>query len=468
MKDKLTLVDLFAEQVRKTPNAYAVLSNGSKVSFSKLDKVSNKVASQLIQRGIGKGDLVPVMLECGHEIISALLGILKSGAAFVPVDLTLPDERINYIIQDCNPKILINEKTYATFLENSESECINRSSLEQPAYVIYTSGSTGRPKGVLVNHGNIYHYVNDVETALSLQDCTSLAILGGFSADAGYTAVFSALCFGKTLHVIPVKQITSFHSLRSYFVNNKIDGYKITPSLIQFFLQQGDATVLLPQKVLILGGEACPISLAASLRNLVQPSCKIFNHYGPTETTVGVLTYELPIDIDDFPNEVPLGKPLEHVKVYILNDSLEPCEEGQMGELFISGELVANGYLRNEELTNQKFIVHAHHNKMHRMYRTGDLVTQKENRNIIYNGRADDQIKINGYRVELGEIESVIREYKTICKCVVLYQNRKLIAFYESDLPINEQDIHSFLKNSLPEYMLPHKWVCIKKVASYF
>lgn len=478
---KKTIVDLFIEGAENNPGAIAVVHGNRSITYDELHKRTNQLAHYLRNNDVKEDVCVPVFVEPGIDIIVAIIGISKAGGAYVPIDPEYPAERIAYVLQDIECKIVISNSTAAKKLpvgpydiilideiaEAPESNVCTRPSPTDLAYVIYTSGSTGKPKGVMVEHDQIYTYLLDVVERFYLDECNSYAILGTFSADAGLTAVFGALCYGKRLNIVNIKDVSSFQSLVDHFEKFPVDCYKTTPSLLQFFLQNAEAYKILPLKRLIVGGEACPLTLVNDVFKILPEDCTLFNHYGPTETTVGVVTYEFPKNIEKFPTMVPMGKPLQHVQAYILNDMTEVAA-GETGELYIGGPLVARGYLKNPALTNERFTSTTINGQPVRLYKTGDIARYLPDGNIQYMGRQDDQVKILGNRIELKEIEHVILQTGMAKQCVVAAKENEagikyLAGYILPENGFNKAELIAALREKLPGYMVPSKWMLVEK-----
>jgi len=476
-----TVVDLFLRQVKAAPDAIALWSEEEELTYCRLDERSSQLALRLRAAGVQRGGAVPVLMAHGVGMVIAMLGIMRLGGAYVPVDPDYPEERLTYLLQDVGGRVAVSDPEYSGRLSampvvividsaDEKTAPVDRQPMnslparQDDAYIIYTSGSTGRPKGVVVGHGQLYRYLLDIRTNMELEECHSYAMLGTFAADAGLTAIFSALCFGGRLDLLQVKKMSSRERLRTHFSSHPIDCYKITPSLLGLLLQDADMEVILPRKRLILGGESCPWQLAFRVHALLPERCVLYNHYGPTETTIGVLTYRFPHNKEEFPAVIPLGRPLAHVQTCLLDAKMQEAEPGSAAELYIGGELVAKGYLNQPELTAARFLQYQHHGTPGRVYRTGDLVRQLPDGNIAFLGRADDQVKIRGYRIELQEVEQAILAAGHVKNCLVLCREntigwKRLVGYVLPDQGYDRAALLTLLRSRLPGYMIPGSWV---------
>ncbi|MDO6431637.1 amino acid adenylation domain-containing protein [Flavitalea sp. BT771] len=482
-----TVVELFLRAAAEFPEKIAVRCGDRFIGYQDLDRRTDQLALYLRAAGIQRDIPVPVVIGRDINCIVAMLGVMKAGGVYVPIDPDYPEERIRYLLADMAAMLVLADGSTCEKLaawapqqlilldadwplpsvERLPPTC----DLPQPsslAYIIYTSGSTGRPKGVMVQHDQLTTYLQDVRARLELDVCESYGLLGTFSADAGHTAVFAALCYGKTLHILNVKSIASPAALAGYFSTFPIDCYKTTPSLMEFFLQQENIRQLLPGKRLILGGEACPWTVARQVFDLLPPGCVLYNHYGPTETTVGVITFRFPAAAEQFPRAIPLGQALDHVQTYVLDEHQLPVQEGGKGELYIGGDLLARGYWNRPDLTQEKFIFRNVGEEEKRLYRTGDVVRVTPDGLLEYIGRTDDQVKILGHRIELKEIENVILLTGMVQQCVVTLKQREkaasyLAAYIKPGTSYNKQRLLLLLREQLPYYMMPVKWIIMQQ-----
>lgn len=483
----MTVLDMFVSQANKTPNSQAARYKNDTLTYHQLHSMSDDLARQLKSSGVGRNDIVPFFLDYSVIIPVAVLGILKAGAAFLPLDPEFPEERIKYMLDDCQCKIVVSDLVNEERITSIGHQTLNINSGPKPTeahettpeltfthpsdlcYVIYTSGSTGKPKGVMIQHSALMAYLLDVYERFQLSACASYAILGTLSADAGYTAFFSALCFGKHLDIVNLKSHSSFDSLKEHLETYPVDCYKTTPSIANLFGEYADARAILPKKRMILGGEACSHDLAVTIRSLLSEECLFFNHYGPTETTIGIITYEFPTDINEIPDPVPLGIPLPHVIIALSNEKLQPSAIGESGEILVAGPLLSSGYLNNTTATTEKFIKADFNCNDQRFYRTGDIGMMEEDNLIFYLGRNDDQVKINGNRVELKEIKKVIKlSGMTKDSFVTTFDNNQgnqaLVSYIIPQETYNPKILMNLLKRQLPGYMVPGHIIVIDKL----
>ncbi|HEU4325811.1 MAG TPA: amino acid adenylation domain-containing protein [Roseiflexaceae bacterium] len=450
--------ELFAEQAARTPGAPALVFEERRLAYAELDRRANGLAHLLCGHGIGPDSRVAICLERSAEMIVALLGILKAGAAYVPLDPTFPAERLAGMLADADARLVVTARALAHLLpagvvpvwldeldaahDDAPHTGVTPSHL---AYVIYTSGSTGRPKGVAVEHRQVVNYVAGVSRRLDLPPGASYATVSTIAADLGNTSIYAALCGGGCLHVLGQERIADPTAMAEYMRREAVDCLKIVPSHLRALLSGPDPAGVLPRRRLVLGGEASSRELIAQLRELA-PACAILNHYGPTETTVGVLTY--PADSAPRGATLPIGRPLANSQVLILDSAGQPTPVGVPGELHIGGAGVARGYLGRPELTAERFVPNPFgaeeqnqewrtengepNNVTHdesnsklktqnsKLYKTGDLVRWLPEGAIEFLGRIDQQVKIRGYRIELGEIEATLRGHPDVREAAVI------------------------------------------------
>ncbi|WEK21233.1 MAG: amino acid adenylation domain-containing protein [Candidatus Pedobacter colombiensis] len=472
-----TIVDLFLAQVNKYPQHKAVTFEGKSLSYDKLNAKSNQLANYLISLGIKKGSLIPICLNPSLEMIVAIFGVLKAGAAYVPIDPEYPLFRINHLYEESKSNIIISDKlNYKKLQEvnaidilviDEDKGKIWRAETTTPPvlitpndliYIIYTSGSTGFPKGVMIEHSSIMDYLFGLKAKLPiLNECKTFALGSAISTDLGNTTLFSALTLGAELHIFAKDRFNHVSYIHDYFKKTKIDFLKIVPSHWKFLTQ--DDRELFPEKLLMFGGESLPGEFIKKI-NESGVDCTVVNHYGPTETTIGKLLHVVNKD-KLYLTSVPIGRPFSNTSIYVLNKDLKYCPIGVPGELHIGGAGVARGYLDNQELTQKFFISNpTPQNGDHRMYKTGDLVKWLPDGNIQYLGRIDDQIKIRGNRIEIGEIQNVLQKHQNVKQSAVLTEDvvnneKQLIAYLVTDTDIDKESIIAFMRDRLPDYMIP-------------
>ncbi|XVV09975.1 non-ribosomal peptide synthase/polyketide synthase [Actinoplanes sp. CA-131856] len=420
---------------RQAADAVAVVADGVRVSFGQLDARSNQVAHHLRARGVGAESVVGLRLPRGLDMLTAILGVWKAGAAYLPIDPEFPAERVDFMVADSGARLVLADlEAIAGHPSDALEVPIDPRSL---AYVIYTSGSTGRPKGVAVTHGSLANYVSSVSQRLGWNG-GRYGLLQPQVTDLGNTVVFVSLATGGELHIID--EVTDPVAVASYIAEHRIDHVKVVPSHAAAL----SVEAVMPAKSLVFGGEAVPAGLVPSGR-------RVFNHYGPTETTVGVATAEL-----TDASVVPIGRPLANTRLYVLDDALSPVPVGVTGELYVAGAGVARGYVGRPGLTGERFVA-CPFGSGERMYRTGDLVRRLPDGQLVFVGRADQQVKVRGFRVEPGEIEQLILSIPGVRQAAVIAREDRLVAYIVGD----EGDVRSVLARRLPEYMVPSAFVTL-------
>ena len=435
LKD-VCLHELIAAQARRTPDLVAVLFERERLTYRELDRRADRLAQRLRILGVGPDTLVGLLVERSLEMVVGILGILKAGAAYVPIDAAYPAERIAYVLADAKVACLLTQERLLPRLPGDApgTVCLDTfdwtaaAGPERPdvgvrpdnlAYVIYTSGSTGRPKGVCIEHRNIVGYVLAICERLRFEPGMNHATVSTIAADLGNTVIFPALATGGCLHVVSQQRAENQALLSEYFARERIDVLKIVPSHLAALQTGQNPQLVMPKARLILGGEASRLDWIERLRALA-PGCEIHNHYGPTETTVGVLTYQVGPELPSTrTGTLPLGRPLPHARVYVLDGTGAPVPVSEQGELCIGGSGVGRGYLNRPELTAEKFVLDPFADAPARLYRTGDVARFLPDGNIEFCGRLDNQVKLHGYRIELGEIEGMLREHAGVRDAVV-------------------------------------------------
>ncbi|HZI21728.1 MAG TPA: amino acid adenylation domain-containing protein, partial [Gemmatimonadales bacterium] len=434
--NELCLHDLIEAQARRTPERMAVVFEDQRLDYRELDRRAALLASHLRGHGAGPDVCVGLCVERSLEMIVGILGVLKAGSAYVPVDAGYPRERTAFMLADAAATIVLTQTSLRDNLPGDLAHvvCLDEFDWSSAAadgaaapcvppnlaYVIYTSGTTGRPKGVAIEHRNIVNYVLGVAQRLRFEPGMNHATVSTIAADLGNTVIFPALATGGCLHVVSRERAENQDQLAAYCERERIDVLKIVPSHLAALQAGPHPERVMPRQRLILGGEASRLDWIERLRAMA-PECEIFNHYGPTETTVGVLTYPVGASGATTPSgTLPLGVPLPGATVHILDADRRPVSVGEQGELYIGGRGVARGYLNRPELTAERFVPDPFTAEGDaRLYRTGDLARLLPDGNVEFCGRIDDQIKLHGYRIEPAEIEAALRDHPGVRDAVV-------------------------------------------------
>ena len=479
--------ELFEAQAARTPTAVAVICGGDQLTYEELNARANQLAHLLKESGVGPNSCVAMCLTRSVDTIVALLGILKAGAAYVPLDPEHPLSRLTTQLEKaqasvCLTNVAVLAESLAPHIRTidfvGDAERLRSQSGTDPhvtvnsealAYVIYTSGSTGVPKGVAVRHRNLVNYAEFILTHLSSEEPLHFATVSTISADLGNTCIFPSLFSGGCLHILTHDVALEPRRFSDYFSRHAIDVLKIAPSHLQAILSDNEEKQMLPAKYLILGGEAFSHQLLNSIL-AIPHSCKIINHYGPTETTVGSLTFDADEqELPDVVRTVPIGRPIANTRVYVLDQHLQPATTGVVGELYIGGAGVAAGYLNDPDLTASRFIPDLFSTTpSDRLYRTGDLARILLDGNVEFVGRSDLQVKIRGYRIEPGEIESVLSQHPLVSHAVVILRGdegrERFVAYVMSSKlrPANADEIRQYMKQRLPDYMVPSAIVVLR------
>ncbi|EPH2463390.1 amino acid adenylation domain-containing protein, partial [Serratia marcescens] len=477
-----TLAALFEQQVRRTPDATALVSGAESLSYAQLNARANRLAHALIARGVGPDSRVAVCAERGLHMVTALFGILKAGGAYVPLDPAYPGERLQYILQDADPVLLLADAAGRAALGEPatpqlalEAALPDTLSAENPerraqashlAYVIYTSGSTGKPKGAMNEHRGVVNRLVWMQEAYGLTAADTVLQKTPFGFDVSVWEFFWPLMVGARL----VMAKPEGHKDPDY-LSRAIEQYGVTtlhfvPSMLQSFLADGQAASRCGQVVRVMcSGEALPAALVAEFYRRL-PQAELHNLYGPTEAAVDVTAWHCSREADRV--SVPIGRPIANTRIYLLDDHGQPVPLGAVGELYIGGVQVARGYLNRPELTAERFLSDPFA-PGGRMYRTGDVARYLANGDIEYLGRNDQQVKIRGFRIECGEIEAVLATHPAVREAVVdaraVGDDKRLVAWVVPAADVAEETLAGALRQhvsaALPDYMVPSAWVVV-------
>ena len=486
-----TIVQMVEARVDQSPDALALVCEGERLTYRDFNQRANQLARHLVALGVTADVPVALFLERTADSVVSILAILKAGGCFVPLNPQDPPTRIANTLSVARPPIILAQtSTVASLPSTSAQICLIDTFDGQPypdknldlsiglktlAYILFTSGSTGTPKGVTVAHQQFSYYIHGIMHGLEIPQEVGItyAQLQSYAFDGSIGFMFPFFTFGGCVHLLSEEKRIDPAAVTQYFLENRIDCFKATPSHLALLLDRDNPTPPVPKLRLIAGGEPLTRHFAQKLRRMVPDGCRIFNQYGPTEATIIISTFEVGSEL---PTAIlPIGKPLPGTQLYVLDDNLRPAPIGVPGQLFIGGLQVASGYLNQPEMTRERFIQNPF-NKLgpgsvgaERLYMTGDLCRFLPDGNIEFLGRIDHQVKIRGIRVELGEIESVLEQHPTVGKAVVDVQGeqQRLIAYIVAE-PLAEQAspaaLHAFLVDRLPDYMIPAAFVPLDKL----
>lgn len=471
-----TVISLFKRQVRQTPERTAVECGNLSLTYRELDEKSNQVAKYLINKGIKAGMIVGILASHSQELVAGILGILKAGAAYLPLNINYPKERTRKILEDAKVKCLLsnlcNVSSGDTGCEIIDLNCseiyknscddINLAESMGLAYVIYTSGSSGVPKGVMISHKSLLNYIQWAVKKYIKNDDDVFALYTSIAFDLTVTSIFTPISAGAKIIIYEDNQ----HEYALYRImrEKKVTVIKLTPSQLMLIkdLDNRSSSV----RRIIIGGEDLKSSLARDVFYSFEGNIELYNEYGPTEATVGCMIYKYNPDVDTGAS-VPIGTPGDNVQIYIMDKNLKPLPSGIDGEICISGDGIAEGYLNREELTAMRFIPNPFIPRKV-LYKTGDIGRFNSSGWVEYKGRADDQVKIRGYRIELGEIEQCLLSHTEIKNAVVLCKKDQnsiyLCAYLVTDKNLSTTEITEYLKNYLPDYMIPAYYVFLVEI----
>ncbi|MFL9453902.1 amino acid adenylation domain-containing protein [Tolypothrix bouteillei VB521301_2] len=470
---QLCLHQLFEQQVEKTPDAVAVVFENEQLTYTQLNAKANQLAHHLLQLGVGPEVLVAICVERSIEMLVGLLAILKAGGAYVPLDPIYPPERLAYILENSGAKVLLSQQTVANLLPEIHGHIvyldkdlpIHQSSsnpnthvcADNLAYAIYTSGSTGRPKGVQIPHRAVVNFLNSMSAQPGIVSEDVLVAVTTITFDIAALELFLPLSRGARL-VLTRDLIADGGQSTAALGTSSATVMQGTPATWRALMQAG--FVGNPQLKILCGGEALDRELAAQL---LERADSLWNMYGPTETTIWSAVSQVQPDS----GAVSIGRAIANTQFYILDANLQPVPVGVAGELHIGGDGLARGYLSRPELTAEKFIPNPFGDASSRLYKTGDLVRYKSNGNIEYIGRIDHQVKVRGFRIELAEIEAILGQHPTVEQAVVIAKDiagdKRLVAYLlaQSEATPVVSELRSFLKQQLPEYMVPSYFVVL-------
>ncbi|MGI8500285.1 MAG: amino acid adenylation domain-containing protein [Hassallia sp.] len=485
---QLCLHQLFEQQVEKTPDAVAVVFENQQITYAELNSKANQIAHHLQQLGIKTEELVGICLPRSLEMVIGILGILKAGAAYVPLDPNYPAERLAFVLEDAQLEVILTQQQFSQKLStdktklvclDTDGEIIAGQSTNNPnsqatsaslAYIIYTSGSTGKPKGVLVNHRNVMRLFAATDAWFKFNHEDVWTLFHSIAFDFSVWEIWGALLYGGRLVVVPYEITRSPQAFYELLSQQQVTVLNQTPSAFRQLIKVDDTHT--PQQLthlryVIFGGEALEMqSLQPHFERYGDKSPQLINMYGITETTVHVTYHPLTVaDLTQAQASV-IGRPIPDLQVYVLDQHQQLLPIGVAGEMYVGGAGLARGYLNRPELTAQRFISHPLAPET-RLYRSGDLARYLPNGELEYLGRIDNQVKIRGFRIELGEIETTLCQHPKVRETVVLpwedaLNNQRLVAYIVPIEPaLTTKELQNWLKDKLPEYMIPAAFVSL-------
>ncbi|NET02964.1 MAG: amino acid adenylation domain-containing protein, partial [Sphaerospermopsis sp. SIO1G1] len=473
-----TVTQLFREQVEKTPDAIAVVCENQRLTYDELNKKANQLANHLISLGIGTDTLVGIYIERSLEMIIGILGTLKAGGAYLPIDTEYPPERVNFMLDDAKINILLTQENLKQQIGNQQITkiCLDTEwqiidlniqanlnveiTSNHLAYVIYTSGSTGTPKGVEIIHQGLTNLVNWHQKQFNITKADKATQLAGTGFDAAVWEIWPYITAGATLYLVRKEILTAPEQLQKWLTENHIT-VSFVPTPITQELLKLNWEKQTPLRYLLTGGDKLTQHPTEKI------PFSVVNNYGPTENTV--VTTSCILEAQKQQALPSIGKPIDNTKVYILDKHLKPVPIGVPGELCIGGLGIAKGYLNRPDLTAKTFIANPFDHGKTKLYKTGDLVRYLADGKIEYIGRSDNQVKIRGFRIELGEIETALSQNAEIqASCVIVREDKsgdkRLVAYIVSEAKLTTSELRQYLKDRLPGYMIPSAFVYLESL----
>jgi amino acid adenylation domain-containing protein len=476
----LCLHELFEAQAAQTPDAVALISGGEQVSYKDLNERANQLAHYLNGLGVGPDVLVPVMLERSPEMIVALLGILKAGGAYVPIDPAYPLERLRFMLEDVNAEVWVSERSLAhklpqhdatVILVDSDQDSIQKQSRENPAsnvntdnlvYVIYTSGTTGRPKGAMLAHREVVNCLLWMQETYALTHDDRMLCKTTLNFDPSVWEIFWPLMIGGKVVLSRTGEQQDVAALLKTIISQKVTIAYFVPSLLSLFLAEADVEKATSLRQVICGGESLPNDQVKLFYERL-PYATLHHSYGPTETAIA--SSEIVCERDSEHEVTPIGRALANTQLYVLDQQRQPVPTGVPGELYIGGLGLGRGYLNRPELTAERFVPDCFSGVSGaRLYRTGDLVRFTDGGVVEFLGRVDHQVKLRGFRIELAEIENVLRQHERVRDALVLVReeegDKRLVAYVVGEVA----DLRAWLRERLPDYMVPQAFVMLDQM----
>ncbi|BCG96169.1 non-ribosomal peptide synthetase [Mesorhizobium sp. 131-2-1] len=505
-----TIIDLFHDQVTRGPDAEAIRFGDAALTYQQLNERSNQMATHLTSTGVGPGRIAVVFMEHSIEVVVAILGVLKSGAAYVPVDAATPKGRLATILKDIangtdgrvpvaitqarlqsviSPNladIFVLDADFGSILNEPASARASAATPDGAAYIIFTSGSTGTPKGVVIEHRNLVNYIWWAARVYSSGERLAWPLFSSLAFDLTVTTLFTPLVTGGRIVVYLGDPGIQSMVVLKVIDDNAVDIMKLTPAHLAMIRDRNLGTTRL--RKFIVGGEDFKTELARDITKAIPHPVEIYNEYGPTEATVGCMIHRFDIDRDQSAS-VPIGVPAANAGIYVLNKAHQPTSPGIVGEMFIAGDGLARGYFNRPDLTDERFLTAADPRDRFsqlRLYKTGDLARWNSEGRLDFLGRADHQVKVGGARVELGEIEARLLKHPHVQECAVAAIATsvvkpatqighvepsavedgiaRLVAYYVSSKPVTVADLRAHLAEELMESMIPTHYVRLERM----
>ena len=480
----LCIHDLIEQQAKRTPNAVAVQFEEQGLTYKELNQRADSLAKVLVSQGVKPGTLVGIFTNRSPDMLVALLGVLKTGGAYLPLDPSFPSERLAFMVEDSGASVILTQTSLLSELPENQAKVICLDALEglpsartkkkisaarsdDLAYLIYTSGSTGKPKGVQIHHRAVVNFLWSMKEDLNISADDTLLAVTTLSFDIAVLELLLPLTVGARVVIASTEVAADGALLAKALTDSQATFMQATPASWRSLLEAGwdgqdDLKIL-------CGGEALTNDLA---EHLLQRGSQLWNVYGPTETTVWSTIYRVTsVEDQGISNTVPIGRPIANTQIYILDSNLEPVPVGMIGDLYIGGEGVSRGYLNRPELTAERFLV-SPFDESTVLYKTGDLARYLPDGNIEFFGRSDQQVKVRGFRIETGEVEAALAAHSSVRLAVVVAWKERssdaaLVAYVvpgDDGKEADAAELREFLRAKLPEYMVPSMFVTLESV----